>query len=108
MIKYLEKLLNGREVEWKKLGDISIIYGGLTGKNKYDFENGNSKYIPYKNIYNNLEINFDELELVKIEENEKQNFVKYGDVLFTGSSENLDEVGLSSVVTKELKEYIYI
>ena len=108
MIKYLEKLLNGREVEWKKLGDISIIYGGLTGKNKYDFENGNLKYIPYKNIYNNLEINFDELELVKIEENEKQNFVKYGDVLFTGSSENLDEVGLSSVVTKELKENIYL
>ena len=90
------------------MGDISIIYGGLTGKNKYDFENGNLKYIPYKNIYNNLEINFDELELVKIEENEKQNFVKYGDVLFTGSSENLDEVGLSSVVTKELKEYIYL
>lgn len=108
MIKYLEKLLNGREVEWKKLRDISIIYGGLTGKNKYDFENGNLKYIPYKNIYNNLEINFDELELVKIEENEKQNFVKYGDVLFTGSSENLDEVGLSSVVTKELKENIYL
>lgn len=42
---FLEKLLDGAEVEWMPLGVISEIYGGLTGKSKADFEKGNAKYI---------------------------------------------------------------
>ena len=45
-------------VEWKKLGEVAEIYGGLTGKSKTDFENGNTKYISYKNIFSNIEVDF--------------------------------------------------
>ena len=51
MSAILDKLLKGQKVEWKTLGDVSVLYGGLTGKNKADFENGNAKYVSYKNIF---------------------------------------------------------
>ncbi|CAM3553774.1 restriction endonuclease subunit S [Pseudostreptobacillus hongkongensis] len=41
MIKYLEKLLNGREVEWKKLGDVVNIQ---TGKLNSNMKVENGKY----------------------------------------------------------------
>ena len=54
MSAILDKLLKGQKVEWKTLGDVSVLYGGLTGKNKADFENGNAKYVSYKNIFANF------------------------------------------------------
>jgi len=107
-MSFLEKLLNGAEVEWKVLGEVSEIYGGLTGKNKQDFENGNATYIPYKNIFDNIEIKMDKLESVKVAGSEKQHTVKYGDVLFTGSSERADEAGMSSAVTEKIENSIYL
>lgn len=107
-VSFLEKLLDGAEVTWLPLGDIADIYGGLTGKSKADFENGNATYISYKNIFNNLEINFSALESVKVSASEKQHRVKYGDVIFTGSSEMKEESGMSSTVTKKLKDNIYL
>lgn len=105
---YIEQLLNGENVEWKKLEEVCEIYNGLTGKNKNHFENGNALYIPYKNIFNNIEINLNQLGRVTISDNEKQNIVKYGDVLFTGSSETPDEVGMSCAVTAHLEEPLYL
>ena len=71
--KFMEKLLEGIEMEWKALGDIAEIYGGLTGKSKTDFENGNAKYVPYKNIFGNIEVNFNCLDSVKVADAENQN-----------------------------------
>ena len=105
---YIAQLLNGAEVEWKPLGEISSMYGGLTGKNKTDFEEGNASYITYKNIFDNIEIDFSKLEKVKISSSEKQNKVKYGDVLFTGSSETAEEAGMSSAITINIEEDIYL
>lgn len=51
-------------VEWKELGEISQLYGGLTGKTKSDFENGNAKYVTYKNIFNNIQVKFNMKKLV--------------------------------------------
>lgn len=96
------------QVEWKMLGEVAMFYGGLTGKNKSDFEKGNAKYITYKNIFGNLEIDPDSLEMVTISVNEKQNQVKYGDVLFTGSSEIAKEAGISSAITTLFDEPIYL
>ncbi|HCG6498393.1 TPA: restriction endonuclease subunit S [Vibrio parahaemolyticus] len=104
----MEKLLDGIEVEWRVLGDIAEIYGGLTGKNKTDFENGNAIYIPYKNIFDNIDVNFDSVDTVKVSSSEKQNRVKYGDVLFTGSSEKAEEAGMSSSVTKDIEGDVYL
>lgn len=107
-MSYLDKLLEGVVVEWKTLGEISEIYGGLSGKSKADFENGNAKYISYKNIFFNLNVKYNILESVKISETENQHEVKTGDVLFTGSSETADEVGMSSSVTTNIDEPVYL
>jgi len=107
-MNYLDKLLEGIEVEWKPLGEISEIFGGLTGKSKSDFEDGNTSYISYKNIFNNIEVNFNKLERVKIADSENQHEVKYGDILFTGSSETAHEAGMSSAVTTNFGENVYL
>ena len=40
-------------VEYKKLAEIGGFFSGLTGKTKQDFENGNSRFISYMNVYKN-------------------------------------------------------
>ena len=107
-MSYLEKLLEGVTVEWKPLEQISELYGGLKSKSKEDFTDGNAKYVPYKNIFYNIEIDFDKLDTVKVSPNENQYEVKYGDVLFTGSSEIAGEAGMSSAVTNKSIEKIYL
>lgn len=107
-MSYLDKLLAGVAVEWKPLGEISEIYGGLTGKDKADFEDGNASYISYKNIFDNIEVNFSKLEKVKVATSENQHAVKYGDVLFTGSSETAVEAGMSSSVTADIEGDVYL
>ena len=107
-VNFLEKLLDGVTVEWLPLGNLAEIYGGLTGKSKSDFEQGNANYITYKNIFSNIEINPDIFEKVKISSSEKQHKVQYGDILFTGSSEIANEAGISSVVTTKFDEEVYL
>lgn len=87
-------------VEYKKLGEIGDFFGGLTGKNKNDFMDGNARYITYMNIFSSPSVNFKDIQSVKISPDEKQNKVLLGDILFTGSSESLEECGISSVVTE--------
>lgn len=107
-MSYLDKLLEGVEVEWKMLGEIGTFYGGLTGKNKSDFSDGNAKFITYMNVFTNMAVNVDINTLVRIGKNESQNKVEYGDVLFTGSSETPNECGMSSVMTTKTEEIFYL
>lgn len=95
-------------VEYKKLGDIGSFYGGLTGKSKDDFKDGNKAFISYKNVYANLDLDIEPIETVRIAENEKQRTLEYGDIVFTGSSETPDECGMSSVVTKKPNQELYL
>ncbi|MDK2901846.1 MAG: type restriction enzyme subunit [Thermosediminibacterales bacterium] len=95
-------------VPYKRLGELGYFYGGLSGKSKEDFTNGNAKFITYMNVFTNLAIDTDISDLVRIGENEKQNTVQYGDILFTGSSETLDECGMSSVLTEVSDEKFYL
>ena len=59
-------------VEYKSLGELGKFYGGITGKSKEDFKDGNAKFITYKNIYLNPSLNLDVDDKVKILPNEKQ------------------------------------
>ena len=86
------------KIQYKTLGEVGVFYGGLTGKNKNDFLEGNAKFISYMNVFSNIATNLEEDNLVKIGENEKQNKIQYGDILFTGSSESLEECGMSSLL----------
>lgn len=96
------------KVEWKKIGEIGSYFGGLTGKTKEDFEEGNAKFITYMNVYANPSLNLSAVGVVKINDGEKQNKVQQGDILFTGSSETPDDAGLSCVVTDKLNEDFYM
>ena len=104
----MEENTKSRNVKWKTLGEIGEIYGGISGKKKEDFKNGNKKLITYKNVYENLSLNLNVEDKVRIKENEKQRKLKYGDIIFTGSSENLKECGLSSVVAETPNEELYL
>lgn len=98
--------LNG--VEYKTLGELGKFYGGITGKSKEDFKDGNAKFITYKNVYENISLKLDVEDKVKISEKENQRTLEYGDIIFTGSSETPDECGISSVITKKVEEKLYL
>ncbi len=79
----------------KKLGKIGETFAGLSGKTKEDFGHGDAKFITYVNVFNNPLATLEGVD--KIEIDEKQSQVNFGDVLFTTSSETPEEVGMSSV-----------
>lgn len=95
-------------MKYDTLGNLGATFNGLTGKTKTDFSNGNARYISYKNIFSSLATDLARDDFVKVEPNENQNALKLGDVLFTGSSETHNEVGMSSVVTEMPREAIYL
>lgn len=96
------------KVTWKAMGEIGKFFGGLTGKSKSDFTNGNARFISYMNVYSNIALNQHMDEYVCIGKDEKQNTLEYGDSIFTGSSETPDECGMSSVVTMKPTEPLYL
>lgn len=100
-----QRRLPGFSGDWglKKLKDLGSTYGGLTGKTKSDFGEGSSYYITFMNVMSNVVVDDEIFELVNISENESQNRVMMGDLLFNGSSETPEELGFCSVVSKPLK-----
>lgn len=85
--------------EQRKLGEIGKTYSGLSGKNKSDFEKGNSNFVTFLEVLNNPVLkNIDLTNKVEIKENEHQNKVKRNDILFNTSSETPEEVATSTVV----------
>jgi len=95
--RYPELRFSGFTDAWeqRKLGSIGSTYTGLSGKTKEDFGHGEAKYITYLNVFQNTISNITMTDKVEIDPT--QNEVKYGDVLFTTSSETPEEVGMSSV-----------
>lgn len=90
------------------LGEIGFMYGGLTGKSKADFSDGNARFVSYVNVYNNIAVNTAANDFVRVAPGERQRSLQRGDVLFTGSSETTDEVAMSSVVTADISEPLYL
>jgi len=95
-------------VEFKRLGELGTFYGGLSGKSKEDFSNGNETFITYMNVFSNISLDTETKARVQIKKGEKQNTIQYGDILFTGSSETPEECGMSSVLTERVDEKLYL
>ena len=69
---FMEKLLDGVEIEWKSLSDISEIYGGLSGKTKDEkIKSCIDTYDKMKSIY--LEI-LNHKEILKLIKKFKEKF----------------------------------
>ena len=98
---------DGGEWEEKKIGTFGEIINGLSGKKSTDFGSG-EPYIQYKQVFDKSYINFSECGKVSIKNNEKQNAVQKGDILFTTSSETSDEVGFASVVINKPHQKTYL
>lgn len=99
-----KKRLPGFTGEWevKKLGEIGTTYSGLTGKRKADFVDGKYPYITFLNVINNTVINEKEFDYVNLQKNENQNLAMKGDLFFNTSSETPEEVGMCSVLIKNI------
>ena len=95
-------------VDWevKKLGELGDSYNGLSGKTKEDFGEG-ADYITYMNVFKNRKIDPLVIDKVMVAEDENQTSVQYGDILFTISSETVEEVGMTSVMLDRL-EKVYL
>lgn len=92
-------------MSWNKIifGKLGKTYSGLSGKSGDDFGSG-KPFITYMNVFSNGIINPAQTGLVEIRKNEKQNQVKVGDLLFTTSSETIEEVGMTSVLLSDIGE----
>lgn len=90
--------------DWKEcpLGNVGKTFNGLTGKTKENFGRG-LPYIQYMQIFAHSKIEPKECGLVMVDDDEKQNIVKYGDAFFTTSSETPNEVGTASVLLEQVE-----
>lgn len=91
--------------EWKhlKVSELGTTVGGLTGKSAEDFGSG-VPYVTYKQVFASSVIKLDECHLVRVAPNERQNRLRRGDIVFTGSSETPGEVAFASVLLDEPAE----
>jgi type I restriction enzyme S subunit len=99
-----KKRLAGFGGEWKSktFGSLGRAYGGLSGKTRADFENGNRPYITFLNVMNNPVIDVHAFEYVNIRHGEVQNKARRGDLFFNTSSETPEEVGMCSFLSEDV------
>jgi type I restriction enzyme S subunit len=97
--------LPGFSGEWTetKLGQYGKTYGGLSGKSKQDFGVGTDSYIEFLDVINSTAISGGEFPKVRLSAGERQNRVQRNDLLFNGSSETPEEVGLCAAVIADLE-----
>jgi type I restriction enzyme S subunit len=96
--------LPGFSGEWevRRLGDLGSTYGGLTGKVKADFGVGEARYVTFMNVMTNVVVDCRQFDRVRVAQNETQNRVMRGDLLFNGSSETPDEVAMCSLNAQDV------
>lgn len=87
--------------EVQKMKFIGKIYPGISGKKGDDFSkeysDGIKSFVPFTNICNNIRIDENQYQFVKIDERENQNRVKTYDILFLMSSETLEDIAKCSI-----------
>jgi type I restriction enzyme S subunit len=112
VIERLETLINGLNNRLHEqyanslessFEDLGYDYNGLSCKAADDFGKG-KPYIPYINVNKNAVVSTDNLPLVEIGNNEAQNKVLWGDLIFTLSSETPEEVAIGAVYLGNIKD----
>ncbi|MRS14254.1 restriction endonuclease subunit S [Enterobacteriaceae bacterium RIT691] len=96
-LSYLEKLLDGVEVEWLPLGKLGELVRG-SGLPKADFTESGVPAIHYGQIYTFYGLSTETTKsFVSQETAEKLKKVNTGDVVITNTSENFEDVGKALV-----------
>ncbi len=100
-LTYLEKLLDGAEVEWKLLGEVGELVRG-NGLPKKDFTESGTPAIHYGQIYTYYGLSTTSTKsFVSPETAKKLKKVNKGDVVITNTSENYEDVGKALVYLGE-------
>ena len=96
--------LPGFSRKWKtdQMGQIGSIYGGLSGKTKIDFEDGNARYVTFLGVLENVVLNIRHTERVHVGPSESQNSVMKEDLLFNASSETPGDLAIGAVMGEQL------
>ncbi len=89
------------------MGRIGSTYGGLFGKTKADFEVGNCRYVTFLNILENIVLDAEQFENVRVASGESQNCVREGDVLFNGTSETPGDLAMGAILDEQ-QESLYL
>ena len=95
-------------VEYKPLYDIGKIFKGMSGVSNKWGENGNCRFIDYKNVYDRLKVDVNDLPFATVKKIENQIILQKGDILFTSASETPDECAISSVIENEIIDGIFL
>ncbi|EAP95716.1 type I restriction-modification system specificity determinant [Vibrio splendidus 12B01] len=94
---FMEKLLDGIEVEWKVLSEVGELVRG-NGLPKTDFTESGVPAIHYGQIYTHYGLcTSSTISFVSEKTADKLKKVNKGDVIITNTSENLEDVGKSVV-----------
>ncbi|MCU6167768.1 hypothetical protein KWH76_23475, partial [Enterobacter roggenkampii] len=99
---------DGAVVERCRIGSIPDLSVALSGKTAAVFQNRNAVYVSDIHICSNIPIDEPPTDFVNVKNGERQHAVRYGDVLFTGSSETAEEAGISSAITSHFDEPVYL
>lgn len=87
--------------EVRKLKYLGSMFAGLTDKKGDDFSKEYSEdkepFISFVNVCNNLKIDENNVQYVKIRSYEIQNKIKRNDIIFLMSSETLEDIGKCSI-----------
>ena len=88
--------------EETSMGCIGSIYGGLSGKSKVDFGEGNARYVTFLGVLENVILDVRHTESVRVGRGESQNSVMKGDLLFNASSETPGDLAIGAVMGEQL------
>ena len=101
--------LPGFSGEWEttSMGRIGSTYSGLSGKGKPDFGIGDAHYVTFLNILENVVLNSEQFENVRVAPGESQNRVLKGDLLFNGTSETPGDLAMGAVMAEQ-EENLYL
>lgn len=105
---FLEKLLDGAEVEWRTLGEVSELRN--TGVDKKINENEKSvRLLNFTDVFNNQYLSNSTPTMIVTASDKKIidcNILK-GDLFITPTSEILDEIGQSAVALENIDNAVY-
>ncbi|MCY3746817.1 MAG: restriction endonuclease subunit S [Acidobacteria bacterium] len=85
-----------------KFAEIGYTYAGLTGKTKADFGKGRALYVTFLGVIENVTVGIKDTERVDVADDENQNRVIEGDLLFNGTSETPGELAMGAVVGEDV------
>ena len=109
MIEYIERLLQGVEVEWKTLGEVADYIRGVTYNKSDEIDKGEGwKVLRANNILlNSRSLIFEDVKLINknVHIKEEQHLYK-GDILICAGSGSKGHIGKSAYINKDI-DYVF-